>query len=218
MAYLDDFCNNTLQFMQQNVVYVILPHDTTGIVEVVVEPRVPAATISNIAVGVVGGVVAGGVYKMRRRAATDTNGLNVYFCPYSNNSTKPLMLGNGALWMFTATMDGCTFGVGSQGPGSNGNVRVCHANNASQARPDIVFGGDTGRAAQGRMQAMFARSHVGPDGMLIEPASYMGDDFGQKATTFGTHAHGAAWGFRALTYRQAGNVFTHGGIVDYPVP
>lgn len=217
MAYIDDFCDNTLAFMRQNIVYVILPVTTTGVVEVVVEPRVPAATVSNIPVGVVGGIVAGGVYKMRRRAATDARGLTVYFCPYDQNKSKPLMIGNDALWMFTVTMDGCTFGVGSQGVGAAGNVRVVHSNNASQADPKITVAGVSGRAAQGRIQAMFARSHVGPDAMLIEPATYMGNDFGKKSTTFGAHANGAAWSFKALTYRQAGNVFTHGGIVDYPI-
>ena len=129
--------------------------------------------------------------------------------------TKSLILGNAAPWMFTVTMDGCTFGIGSQ-PGATGDVRVAHANNGSMAGPSITIGGDTGRAAQRRIQALLATSHVGPGSILIEPDSYMGGDLSVKATTFGFHANAGAWTFKALSHRIGGNVALHGGVIDYP--
>lgn len=218
MAYLDDFCDNTLLFLQQNIVYVILNKETNGLTEVVVEPRA-GTTIDNIPVGIANGIVAGGVYKLRTRQPTDARGLPVYFCGYEQNKTIPLMLKNAAFWMFTVTMDGCTFGVGSQARGNLGSVRVAHANNASQASPDISIttAGNvlTGRPAQQHIQAMLATSHVGHGGFLIEPDSYMGGDYTMKATTFGFHAPMGIWSFKSLSYRMGGGTWHHGGINDY---
>ncbi len=220
MPYLDDFCDNTLAFLTRNIVYVIIPKETMGVIDVVVEPREPATTIANIPVGGFGAPVEGGVYKLRKKSAADARGLRVYFCGYEQNSTKSLMLGNDANWMFTATMDGCTFGAGSQA-GADGAVRVAHANNAKVAAPGVLVGsggGVGGRAAQGRIQAMLATSHVGPGGLLIEPDTYQGADQGMKATTFGHHAAGGVWSFKALSYRIAGTTWTHGGVIAYPIP
>lgn len=220
MAYLDDFCDNTLTFLQQNIVYVIVAKESNGLTEVVVEPRA-GTTIDNIAAGVgAGGVVSGGVYKLRSRKPTDARGLPAYFCGYEQNKTIPLTLKNAAMWMFTVTMDGCTFGVGSQSRGNLGSVRVAHANNSSQAAPDISIntGGNilTGRPAQAHIQAMMATSHVGQGGFLIEPDSYMGGDHSMKATTFGYHAPMGIWTFKSLSYRMGGGTWVHGGVNDYP--
>jgi hypothetical protein len=222
MAYLDDFCDNTLTFLRQNIVYVIVAKETSGVIDVVVEPRANT-TINGMPAGVANGCVSGGVYKLRTKKPTDPRGLTAYFCPYENNQTKALMLKNAAQWMFTATMDGCTFGVGSQTPGAMGSVRVAHANTSSIASPDrnvqiatpggVVSGGD----AKNRMQALLATSHVGPGGLLIEPPSYMADNLENKATTFGYHQLGGPWTFKALKYRMGGAIWTHAGIVDYPV-
>ncbi len=220
MAYLDDFCDNTLAFLTRNIVYVIVSKETLGLVDVTVEPRDPATTIANIPVGAFGGAAEGGVYKLRKKTANDARGLRVYFCGYEQNKTIPLMLGNDANWMFTVTMNGCTFGVGSQA-GADGAVRVAHANNAKQMKPGISVGPDggvTGRAAQARVQAMYATSHVGPGGLLIEPDTYQGADQGMEATTFGHHPTGGAWSFKALTYRKGGTTWTHGGVIVYPIP
>jgi len=122
--------------------------------------------------------------------------------------------------MFTVTMDGCTFGVGSQA-GADGAVRVAHANNTKLAAPGVLVGpgaGVAGRAAQARVQGMMATSHVGPGGLLIEPDTYQGEDLGMKATTFGHHAAGGAWSFRVLSYRVSGTTWTHGGVISYPIP
>lgn len=221
MAYLDDFIDNTLAFLQQNIVYVLVPKETNGLIDVAIAPRGVATTISNIPAGVVGGVSAGGVYSLRPRVATDARAMTVYFCGYEQNTTVALTLGNAALWMFTATMDGCTFGAGSQGPNSNGAVRVAHANNSRMGNPQAGIttatdGAMVGRPAQRWGQKLHVTSHTGPPSILIEPDSYMGGNFDQKATTFGYHAAGGAWTFKALSYRQGGNVWMHGGVIDYP--
>lgn len=220
MPYLDDFCDNTLAFLTRNIVYVIVTKETLGLVDVTVEPRDAATTIANIPVGAFGGAAEGGVYKLRKKTPNDARGLRVYFCGYERNKTIPLMLGNDANWMFTVTMTGCTFGVGSQA-GADGAVRVAHANSATQAKPGVVIGpggGVTGLDAQARMQAIYATSHVGPGGLLIEPDTYRGADEGIEVTTFGHHAPGGVWSFKALRYRKGGAIWTHGGVISYPIP
>lgn len=214
MSYLDDFCDHTLTFLRQNVVYVIVAKETNGRVQLVVEPRDPPMACDNIAAGVANGIVAGGVYKLRSKRDTDPRGLNAYFCGYEQNKTIALTLGNDVDWMFTVTMDGCTFGVGSQVPG--GAVRVAHANNGKMANPDIKLGGLSGREAQRRAQEILVTSHIGPDGMLIEPDSYMGNDFSLKATTFAFRLPAQTWTFKSLSYRLGQGSALHAGINDYP--
>ena len=124
------------------------------------------------------------------------------------------MLGNDADFMFTPTMDGCTFGVGSQA--GTGDVRVAHANNGRMANPMLTVGGDSGRAAQKRVQAMMATSYIGPGGFLIEPDNYMGANLDMKATTFGYHDNGGDWTFKSLAYRFGGGQALHGGVINFP--
>jgi len=61
----------------------------------------------------------------------DDDGFAAYICPYAPNTTGRKMLGSDADVMFTADMDGCTFGIGI--PNSLGEVRVGHANAMNQA-------------------------------------------------------------------------------------
>lgn len=58
--------------------------------------------------------------------ARNTTYLPVYFCPYSDNESHSIVLGDNADFMFTTNMDGCTFGIGSATP--TGARRVAHIN------------------------------------------------------------------------------------------
>ncbi len=223
MAFLDDFVDNTLVFLTQNVVFVGVPNATSGVVNLSVAAPANPAVAGNLPQGVANGCVSGGVYMLRLQTPADARALPAYFCPYSPGRVEVTTLGNGALWAFTADMDGCTFGVGHQGPHAGGHVTVLHANMMHMQGSTLTPGGGapvTGIPAQRRLQKMLAVSHIGPNGELIEPEDYLGaPDARMHATTFGHHANGGPWTFQSLTYRNTGGgQFIHGGLTAFHAP
>lgn len=61
---------------------------------------------------------------------------NAYWCPYQANDLQQVGLSNGANFMFTAKMDGCTFGVGSAA--GNGDRIVCHVNLGGRGQDQLT--------------------------------------------------------------------------------
>ncbi|HEX7760175.1 MAG TPA: hypothetical protein VF459_11780 [Caulobacteraceae bacterium] len=208
----NDFRNDPLGFMQNNVVYVTIPNDTTGLVDLTIELRNPAAVVSN--------KPGYNVFRLRLAKNTDQAPLRAYVCPYQQDTIQGIMLGNQAQWCFTPTMDGCTFGIGSQGPGTNGTVLVSHVNtNRSGQAVGEAAGLDGHRQQQRKMQRNLVRSQVGMDAVLIEPDTYMtegGEANKLKSTTFGSHAANGPWTFHTQRYRYSGNTFFHGGVLNFP--
>jgi len=67
------------------------------------------------------------VFAIRNGANSPENDrFDAFFCPYENDRTHFVTLSNEASFMFTPTMDGCSFGIGS--PSNNGTVIVGHSN------------------------------------------------------------------------------------------
>lgn len=210
MSMAEAFCNAPKTFMETHVVYVIVPNQTEGLVDVTVEER-PNSTVTNNP--------DAKVFRLRLARRDDPVSIPAYFCPYEQNNIKATTLGNLALWMFTPTMDGCTLGIGSQGRGANGTVRVCHVNMARSGTAIESLGIAAGRAQQAKLQRNIALSEVGRGGTLIEPMAYMSEGnvgYALKATTFGTHPLERPWRFYTLRYRYAGNSFFHGGVHPHP--
>jgi len=210
MSMAEEFCNDPKAFMETHVVYVIVPKETEGLIDVTVDER-PNSTVTNNQ--------AARVFRLRLARKEDPVSIPAYFCPYEQNSVKATTLGNLALWMFTPTMDGCTLGIGSQGDGANGSVRVCHVNMANAGKAIESEGIAAGRAQQAKLQRNVALSKVGMTGTVIEPTSYMTEGttgYVLKSTTFGTHPLERAWSFYTLRYRYAGNSFFHGGVHGHP--
>jgi hypothetical protein len=115
-------------------------------------------------------------------AATVAN-FNAFWCPYQSNDCKMAWLDNGADYMFTAKMDGCTFALGSAAP--SGGRMVAHANLGGQGqdqlsliKSQIAFNRDTGMKYMG-------------------PGSYRFADTtgGTEATTFGLRLATGEWKF-----------------------
>jgi hypothetical protein len=210
-----EFAANPYRFMETNLV--ITPDNPPA-----AELLAPAPVVSISVVKFTGtveldapkrGDVAGGVYSLV--FGDHEHAIRAYWCPYEENSKgRSIMLGNDANYMFTVTMNLCTFGIGL-GVGTNadgGFVRVAHANQGSAAAGNTV---EELIATQSQAQTRGLEG-LGVADRLISPADYVNDAQGQfarrrKATTFGMHRIGKAWAFFMLKYelKSAGAVPTY---------
>jgi hypothetical protein len=66
------------------------------------------------------------VMQVERANSTDKGAFLTWIVDYAQNDIKYKTLSSARSFCFTATMNGCTFGIGSQAP--NGVVTVSHAN------------------------------------------------------------------------------------------
>jgi hypothetical protein len=137
---------------------------------------------------------------------------SAYWCPYKQANAPHVMLGSKASYMFTAKMDGCTFGIGHAL--ANGDVYVAHANQN---------GDGAGQLAQLRGHAKFSNNpNMGghragqtppTPGVRADfgPASYRADKRDNSghvlatsmATTFGVRAENGGnieWKFYSQIY------------------
>lgn len=131
--------------------------------------------------------------------------VQVQFIGYKDNGTVTAQLDNTTTLAFTANMDGCSLGVGSQD--GNGGCLVTHANKKS-----------VGSANQATAQVdQLKQAHSGEDFWVIGPSTYM-DALGGthlfKGTNFGVNVNGW-WMFYTHRWMQMGGSvqgsYTHGG-------
>jgi hypothetical protein len=144
--------------------------------------------------------------------------LKIYWIPYKPNDFRVGILSHSNRYMFTAAMNGCTLGFGSQ-PG-DGTCLVTHANN-------IEIGNEQGQDAQVAAQLGQIRGFF--DGVdkfkVLEPLGYRkdsGGDLSWTACNFGI-SDGSNWTFWTAKYRKrndksASRDFFHGSPVTKVVP
>jgi hypothetical protein len=202
-----DFLVDPAAFMDANIVVPV--HGNIGIDQ-------GAARIHQLCLSLYTGATQGKkhgvdvpVFTLRRWVATDPadQGFYAYWCPYDQNQTFICMLGNGARFMFTATMDGCSFGVGSQ---NGGSCRVAHANKGGHggALESAGLSVEDAREQQRLTQRNMLWSALGDSSIrIIQPGDYMADIDGAKvlkSTTFGVHNLGRPWKFYTQRYWKIG--------------
>lgn len=120
-----------------------------------------------------------------------------YWCPYEINKTRYVTLTGTADYMFTATMDGCSFGIGT--PASDGSITVSHSNSAQD---------DTKTSHQPMIDAQKRklRSLLGKSSKIFDPSDYRTRGFFNKksdisAMTFAIR-DGKKWKFYAHRFRK----------------
>lgn len=141
------------------------------------------------------------VYMLRKKRETDTVWFKAYLVEYEDNKTPITVLGQAARLCFTANMNGCTFGIGSQS-GPNGSLVVTHSNSRGH-------GSTEGNIDDQRLKAGFL---VGQGGRLFEPEHYRSND--KQSITFGFRSPGHLWEFCFLSYRLAQGRITSYGVHD----
>jgi len=132
--------------------------------------------------------------------------LNAYWCPYDPGTMHAITVDNGADFMFTTNMDGCSFGVGCQAVG--GARRVAHINLAGMPNSHNVQ-----NATLGLQQ--LNRHLVNPDTYMQSPLA-PGAIYGEiKLTTIGIRNTGTGhWSFWYQQYRLLGGQINQVTILD----
>jgi hypothetical protein len=162
-----------------------------------------------------GGTALKGVVMLEHVENEEDGGLECYWVSYEETKSKRCMLGTEADYMFTAAMDGCSFGVGS--PTSDGHVLVGHANAADvgeraaeQAKSrglEAALASAWARAVQAGAQRRMLRKKMPRPPTVFGPSGYkfidhLGIDeedapnWTSGATVFGVREEGV-WKFYA---------------------
>jgi hypothetical protein len=120
-----------------------------------------------------------------------------YWCPYDIDRTSYVTLSGAADYMFTATMDGCSFGIGAAA--KDGTVTVSHSNSAKDDTP-------TSHKPMIAAQKTNLRSLLGTKSKLFQPGNYRSRGFLNKkadvsAMTFGVRS-GKSWRFYSHRFRK----------------
>jgi len=218
-----DFVANPIAFMNQHVLIPMFPPPweagganaptASGRLTVCVIP-VPNARVLNPP------QPGSGVFQFSAETgglAANTT-LDIYWLPYKPDNFRSGMATSADRYLFTAAMNGCTLGIGSQS--GDGSCLITHANNRA-------VGTAQGPAAQAAAQLQqIGGVFAGSAGYsVLTPQGYRqdsGGDLSWSATNFGV-SNGANWVFHTHKYLQrndggAKSQFFHGGAVTAAVP
>jgi hypothetical protein len=146
----------------------------------------------------------GSIKKWRLEPAKngDENAFDAYWLNYRSDRTYTCLLGKKASFMFTATMNGCTFGAGNETP--EGNRLVGHANVSKETAHPMEF------TRQQLRQTNSLQDMIGELGVLLNPSGYSLPGTDQYATTFGIRNADTSdsWEFYTQVYRRVGTDYT----------
>ena len=132
------------------------------------------------------------IYTLREARKGDAEAFMAYWCPYTNQQTRYTTLSGNADFMFTATMDGCSFGIGSRTP--DGTCLVSHSNQNQFETPDS-------KDEMISKQKGALRGLLGSKAKLFQPKDYRSvgtfkKTHGVSAATFGV-CENKKWKFYA---------------------
>jgi hypothetical protein len=220
MAMPEDFLNDVVGFMNQNVVVVTFTTDSAAFkLTLFLEMKLtPADTDEQRAVDKKGKAI--GLYYLDAAPLNDLERFDAFWCPGLNNwsgGTGVFLNPERALVMFTDTMSGCSLGVGSKT--SAGGRHVVHLNQEQAAR-DAVPGTDLDKIM--KMQQKLQRELLVQQGLtckVVEPSAYGGKmtptGLKYRSTTFGAwDATKNDWVFYMQRYSRQGGyptTYTHAG-------
>ncbi|MEM6537548.1 MAG: hypothetical protein AAF668_07445 [Pseudomonadota bacterium] len=137
-------------------------------------------------------------YLIKKAGPRDNMYFDAYIIEYKERNTPITILGTEAQLAFTANMNGCTLGIGSQKSATDALV-VTHANSK----------GKGSQQANTDDQATKSRAVAGAGATLLEPTTYRTND--KMAITFGVRKPTERWRFYYLSYKRSqGRITTYG--------
>ena len=121
------------------------------------------------------------VWKDGGSGKLEKDSFSAYWCPYETDKVRWIALADQADFMFTAKMDGCSFGIGI--PAADGTVVVAHANTTSGVQDAIGNHlREKGDAQQKQLESAMTKAHTELFDFLA-PTSYR--PFSANSTIFG---------------------------------
>ncbi|MDA1075607.1 MAG: hypothetical protein O3A63_12735 [Proteobacteria bacterium] len=138
---------------------------------------------------------------MLSKAKEDEVSFDAYIAEYVQGKTTPTMLGGDASLCFTANMNGCTFGIGTQATPAD-SLLVSHGNAAGSKGLSGLAGvvkPSTILEIQNSVQHTWAREVHGT-GQVFEPEHYRTG--GRQSITFGWREQGKKWKFFFQSYEK----------------
>jgi hypothetical protein len=198
-----DFLKTPLAFMEDNLVLpaVSILGDETPNMENVQTLRL---VDTHTTVKCLNPNKVGGIKKWRLESAKngDDNAFDAYWLNYRPDRTYTCLLGKKTAFMFTATMNGCTFGAGNETP--EGNRLVGHANVSKQTAHPMEF------TRQQNRQTNSLNDMIGELAVLLNPSGYSLPGSDQYATTFGIRNADTSdkWEFYTQVYRRVVSDYT----------
>jgi hypothetical protein len=214
MSADQEFARDPLAFMSRNIVIPSVPSgeplsdwgvDSDGCVLVYVREH-PTYKQGNL---------GGKVHNLwLAKKKTDVATLKIYWLTYDNNKSPSKMLGPKAGYMFTAGMNMCSLGVGSQN--GTGSCLVSHANAVGNQLVTRAAHGNQAQINQQNQQLtnVFA-THGETLAGVVSPDNYMSDQDGEffwYATNFGILNENRIWNFYTHRWKKLGQIsYLHGG-------
>jgi hypothetical protein len=194
MSAVHDLVDDPINFLNNNIV--IVGFEAFGSKHISQPGGVEFLTLLTIDTSKVIGLQTGKklpVYKLLP-SKTRKNSFKSYWCPYQREDTLGITVSNKADFMFSAEMNGCSFGVGSEGKG--GSRLVYHSNMGSSA-PKGMQAETQGQALKDKMGNSL-QSIIAPKNYRIEAGqSYL------SSTTFGVrNKKNGKWTFYAHVYEM----------------
>ncbi len=215
---VDSFTAHPRTFMRTNIILVggITAEQATGMIfttpqEIYMLGQSPKLRLGLVELGgdQIDNKPGGKVYGLYACSSPDQKGFEAFFCPYKQDKAFFVQLSSTARFMFTATMDGCTFGVGSQSGGGNANVG--HVNFGKVA---LDWGPEQGPERQIKTQLNVVNDRLGSTSKKIQPEDYRGAQGDTYSTTVGRLASDGMWHFYTLRYQKTGaHRYLHAGLV-----
>lgn len=169
--------------------------------------------------------VACDVYNIKNMAspvatADPDESLFSYIVDYAPGETNHQILGTGADFCFTVTINGCTFALGT--PAEDGTILVSHTNmkktgsgktDIASASGGIDYSGPHAAVLQEIVQTQVAKQMHGT-GTLIGPSQYYNPAKTNNLTVFGMRG-AAGWTFHYQSYRYQAGFFHLEGVHDF---
>lgn len=204
MATVNDFILDPVTFMTDNIVQVteIDPDDPR------LNNQPVRVTLQDTGLKIIN-KPGGKLFELYITTNPATPAIDAYFCPYQNDKSFFITLDNGADFMFTPQMAGCSFGIGSQNLGvcSVGHVNFVSIRNDWEEEND-----KRNRMYQAQRQFLSNRLNIRQE-RIVDPADYRGPNLDRSATTFGVRNAHQVWSFFTLQYHKSGSMtYVHHGI------
>ncbi len=150
------------------------------------------------------------ILKIEQSSDPKAKTFKMYFCYYEPDEVHLLVVDKGANLMFTPTMNGCSFGVGSEAKG--GARMVGHVN---ESREEATEKGAIKQAEN--QQAMLTAALFASKPSIMGPETYTPFGSGLSGTTFGVRdAKTDSWSFYTQVWKRvSASEYYLGGVAKF---